>query len=247
MKLNLLEKKKQAEMIDWSSWVNTIQNMDCLEGLKALPDDSVDLIIADPPYGISRDLNVKGKRLGTTAILDFNYGEWDKFDKEWFELALKKTKSWIFTFCAKKDVGLFWTDLEDSGYKAIDVLVWQKPDPIPLNAKSKFLNAWEAIVVGKKNGGTWNSNYQHNIIKVQAPKGKERIHPTQKPVELIRQLIELTTDKGGLVLDPFMGSGTTAVAAKATGREFIGFEISKQYWKQANERLNNFKPTQHLF
>ena len=233
--------KKKVKVENWQSWINTIQNMDCIEGLKSMPDNSVDVVISDPPYGISRDLNVKGKRLGTTAILDFNYGKWDKFDKEWFELALKKTRGWIFTFCAKKDVGLFWADLEKHNFKAIDVMVWQKPDPIPLNAKSKFLNAWEAIVIGKKASGKWRSTYQHNIIKIQAPKGKSRIHPTQKPVELIKQLIELTTDPGDLVLDPFMGSGTTAVAAKESGRDYIGFEVSKKYWKDASKRVKGVK------
>ncbi len=193
-------------------WINTIQNMDCLVGLEQIPDSSINLIITDPPYGISRELNCKGQRLGTTAKLNFNFGEWDKFNENWFEVALKKTRGWIMTFCGKKDVGYFIEKLEKSKFVGIDVIVWQKPDPVPLNAKSRFLNAWEAIVVGKKPGATWNSDYEHNIIKVQAPKGKNRIHPTQKPVSLIKRLIDLTTKKGELILDPFTGIVTTAIA-----------------------------------
>jgi len=212
---------------------------DAVEELQKLPNGSIDLIITDPPYGISRELNCKGRRLGTTAKLNFNFGTWDVFNKEWFDIALKKTKGWMMTFCAKKDVGFFIGGLEKNGFIAIDVLVWQKPDPIPLNAKSRFLNAWEAIVIGKKPGAIWNSNYEHNIIKIQAPKGKNRIHPTQKPVELIKKLINLTTKEGNIVLDPFMGSGTTAIACLETKRSYIGFEISKQYWKQSLERIEN--------
>jgi len=228
-----------AKNIDWKDWINTIQCMDCVIGLDYIPDQSVDLVITDPPYGISKELNCKGERLGTTAKLDFNFGEWDKFNIDWFEIAIKKTRGWMMTFCAKKDVGYFIDILEKNGFVAIDVIVWQKPDPVPLNAKSRFLNAWEAIVVGKRPGAYWGSTYEHNIIKVQAPKGKNRIHPTQKPVELIKRLIELTTQKGDLVLDPFMGSGTTAVACIESKRDYLGFEISKEYHKQANNRINH--------
>ena len=230
-------KKTSKKVVDWRNWINTIQCMDCVLGLDYIPNESIDLIITDPPYGISKELNCKGERLGTTAKLDFNFGEWDKFNIDWFEIAIKKTRGWMMTFCAKKDVGYFIDILEKNGFVAIDVIVWQKPDPVPLNAKSRFLNAWEAIVVGKKPGAHWSSSYEHNIIKVQAPKGKNRIHPTQKPVELIKKLIELTTKKGDLIMDPFMGSGTTAVACVESKRNYLGFEISKQYCKQANERV----------
>ena len=219
-------------------WLDTIQCMDCVKGLEEIPDRSVDLILADPPYGISRKLHCKGQRLGSTAKLDFDFGEWDKFNKKWFAIAIKKTRGWIISFCAKKDIGFYWNILERNGFVAIDALVWQKPDPLPLNAKSRFLNAWEAIVVGKRPGAYWGSNYFHNILNYQAPKNKERIHPTQKPLELIIKLIELTTKKGSIVLDPFMGSGTTAVACKTLRRHYIGFEISEKYCELARKRID---------
>jgi DNA modification methylase len=220
-------------------WTNTIQCMDCLEGLKQLPDNSIDLLMADPPYGISKKLNCKGKRLGTSAKLDFEFGEWDKFNEEWIKISIPKVKGWFISFCAKKDLGTYWNALEQDGFIAIDALVWQKPDPLPLNAKSRFLNAWEVAIIGKKPGATWNSTYQHNILKYQAPKGKNRFHPTQKPIELIKQLIELTTNKNDLVVDPFMGSGTTAAASKMLGRNYIGFEVDKEYCRKAIERVES--------
>jgi DNA modification methylase len=222
-----------------NNWINTIQNIDCLDGFKKIPDKSIGLIITDPPYGISRDLNCKNQRLGTTAKLNFNFGDWDQFNKKWFDVAIKKTHGWIITFCAKKDIGFYWDILEKNDFKAIDAMVWQKPDPVPLNAKSKFLNAWEAMVVGKRAGAHFNSKYQHNIFKYQAPKGKSRIHETQKPVKLIEELIILTTKKGDLVLDPFMGSGTTAVACINSDRKYIGFEIDKKYYKQSLDRIKH--------
>lgn len=225
------------------NWLNTIQCIDCLEGLKELPDNSIDLLIADPPYGISKKLNCKGKRLGTTAKLDFEFGEWDKFNEEWIGISIPKVKGWFISFCAKKDLGIYWNALEKDGFIAVDALAWQKPDPLPLNAKSRFLNAWEVAIIGKKPGSTWNSNYQHNILKFQAPKGKNRIHPTQKPLELIEKLIELTTNKDDLVVDPFMGSGTTAAACKILKRNYIGFEIDKEYCKKAIERVGTTPTT----
>jgi len=219
--------------------VNQIICGDAVEELKKIPDNSVDLVITDPPYGISRELNCKNKRLGSTAKLNFNFGEWDKFSSEWLDLAIKKTNGWFISFCAKKDIATFWAALENNGFIAIDALVWQKPDPVPLNAKSRFLNAWEMAVMGKRPGATWNSTYEHNILKYQAPKNKNRIHPTQKPLELIKKLILLTTKKDGLVLDPFMGSGTTAAACKESNRNYIGFEISEEYCGLAKNRINN--------
>jgi len=223
-------------------WMDTIQCTDCLKAIKELPDDSIDLVITDPPYGISRELNCKNKRLGTTAKLDFNFGKWDKVSMEWVDLILPKTKGWFMTFCAKRDIGVIWDKLEKNKFIAIDAFVWQKPDPLPLNAKSRFLNAWEAIVAGKRPGACWNGKYEHNIFKMQAPKGKNRIHKTQKPLGLIKHIILLTTKKNDLVLDPFIGSGTTAVACKELNRKFIGFETSRDYYKKAKRRLANITP-----
>ncbi len=236
-------KKGRDKLIEQNLPLNRIICGDAISELEKLPDGSIDLILTDPPYGISRKLNCKGKRLGTTAKLNFDFGDWDQFTTEWIDVAIPKTRGWFMSFCAKKDIGTIWNKLENNGFIAIDTIVWQKPDPIPLNAKSRFLNAWEAVVVGKKPGSHWGSNYMHNIIKVQAPKGKNRMHPTQKPVELIKQLIKLTTREGDIVLDPFMGSGTTAVASKESGRNYIGFEISKEYCKLANDRMKNVQTT----
>jgi len=220
-------------------WMNTIQCIAAIEGMEKLPDKSFDVVIADPPYGISRELNCKNKKLGRTAKLNFNFGKWDKFDITWFNEALKKTKGWIITFCAKKDIGKYWEILEKEGFIAIDSIAWIKPDPLPLNAKSRFINAWEALVVGKRPGAYFGSNYCPGVFNYQAPKGKNRFHPTQKPLKLIKQLIEITSPEKGLILDPFMGSGTTAVACKELSRDFIGFEIEKEYCNKANERLQN--------
>lgn len=222
-------------------FIDQILNIDCLQGMKKIKDKSVDLVLADPPYGISREINTKGKRIGNSGILDFNFGKWDILDETWIDLAIQKTKGWFISFSSKRDIGLYWEHLEKNKFIAIDSLVWVKPDPLPFNAKSRFVNSWEAIIVGKRAGATWNSNYFTDVLNFHSPKNKDRVHPTQKPLGLIIKLIELTTNVGGVVLDPFMGSGTTAVAAKILNRHFIGFEINKKYYNISLKRLNSQK------
>lgn len=228
-------------------WIDTIQCVDCIKGFEGIPNKGVHLVIADPPYGISRKLNCENQRLGRTAKLNFNFGKWDEASTEWFRIAVQKTKGWIITFCAKKDIGIYWDILEESKFVAIDALAWVKPDPLPLNAKSRFLNAWEALVVGKRSGAYWGSEYFTSVLQFQAPKGRNRIHPTQKPLGLIKELVRLTTREGDVVLDPFMGSGTTVIACKVLNRHFIGFEISAEYCELAKQRIRNNSESIEMF
>lgn len=221
--------------------LDRIYNSNGILGLNKIPDKSIDLLITDPPYKISQRLNCKGKKLGSTAKLDFDFGDWDERDDgrfiQWADKALPKVKGWAIIFCAKQDIGNYWKFFEKHEFKAIDAIVWQKPDPLPLNGKTKLLNAWESAIIGKKNGAHFGGYCTHNIFKYQAPKGKTRIHPTQKPLGLIRELIELTTKRNDVVLDIFVGSGTTAMACKQLERHYIGFEIDKSYCTAARKRV----------
>ena len=217
-----------------------LQKGDCVSGMKKIKNNTVDLLLTDPPYGISQTLNCKGQRLGSTAKLNFDFGNWDGIQDltRWCTPALKKVRGWAIIFCAKRDIGTYWSYLEQEGFVAIDSIVWQKPDPVPLNGKTKLLNAWESAVIGKRNGAFFGGYCTHNIFKYQAPKGKTRVHPTQKPLDLIIRLIELFTNQNDLVFDPFAGSGTTAVACKKLNRKFIGFEKDEKYHQIAEKRIN---------
>ena len=92
-----------------SDLINKIHRIDCVEGIKKIPDNSVHLLITDPPYGISRKLNCKGQQLGSTAKLDFEFGKWDKMDVKWVPEALNKTSGWAIIFCSQKDIGVYST------------------------------------------------------------------------------------------------------------------------------------------
>lgn len=220
-----------------TQYTNRLLFGDCMTELDKIHDNSCSLLLTDVPYGINKTLNCKGERLGTTAKLDFEFGNWDSVSFDWCEKALKKTKGWVIIFCAKRNIGDYWDILEKNGFIGVDSLVWQKPDPLPLNGKTKFLNAWESAVIGKRNGAVFNGYCTHNIFKYQAPKGKDRFHPTQKPLKLFQELIRLTTNKDDVVLDPFAGIGTTALACLNESRNYICIEKEQKYFEKMKALL----------
>lgn len=204
--------------------LNKVYCMDCLEGLKKLPDKSVDLVVTDPPYGIGADKGVGG--FGSSPKTANKYNDnWDNEtpSKEVFEEILRVGKK-VFIFG-----GNFFTDKLPVGRHWI---VWDKQGDI------KFDNPFSACEL------VWTNLDKNSIKKIVCiqqgfVKDKElnnqRIHPTQKPIKIMRDIIK--DHEGMIILDPFMGSGTTAVACKQLGRNFIGFEISPEYVDVANKRL----------
>jgi site-specific DNA-methyltransferase (adenine-specific) len=204
--------------------LNKIYCMDCLEGLKQLPDKSVDLVVTDPPYGIGADKGVGGFGSSPKTAKKYN-DNWDNEtpSKEVFDEILRVGKK-VFIFG-----GNFFTDKLPVGRHWI---VWDKQGDI------KFDNPFSACELVWTN---LDKNSIKKIICIQQGfiKDKElnnqRTHPTQKPIKIMRDIIK--DHEGQIILDPFMGSGTTAVACKQLGRNFIGFEISQKYVDIANKRL----------
>ena len=228
--------------------LNKIYCMDCLEGMKQLENNSVDLILTDPPYNISNPdyLTKRGK-----DIVKADFGEWDynfnpkKYMKEFYRV-LKDGGS-FYTFTSDE---LFreWTRLLDKfKFKRMKWMAWKKTNPVPSFRKVTYLTSGELIIFAIKPTDKHTFNFKtqkemHNIIKApicqtNGIKEYRTKHPTQKPIKIIKHLIEVSSNKGDLVLDCFMGSGTTAVAAKQLGRNYIGFEINPEYVKIANKRL----------
>ena len=124
-------------------------------------------------------------------------------------------------------------------------MVWHKTNPAPKIRRAGFLNSCELIVCMWNKNHTWNfskQNEMHNFIETPICMGRERLkepnHPTQKPVKVLEQCIKLASKTGDVVFDPFMGVGSTGVAALNLNRKFIGVEIDKEYFKAAKKRLN---------
>ena len=206
-------------------FINKIICGDCLEVMKGMPDKSVDLVLTDPPYGIKRDKGFKGfggfGGFGTPIARRQYDDDWD-FDrpkKEVFDEILRISKQAII--CG----GNFFADYLPQGKHWI---VWDKLNTMPTFGDCELI--WTNI----ERCSVKKFTHQYNGLL-----GKEsaRWHPTQKPIELMRYLIETYSEDGQTILDPFLGSGTTAVAAKQLHRNFIGIEISQKYCDIANDRL----------
>jgi DNA modification methylase len=237
--------------------LNRIACMDCLEYLQQLPDNSVDLVVTDPPYNVSQKQNMSW--MGREVRKDF--GDWDYgFDPTPVLIELKrvlKPTGQIYVFCSTKQIPEYMALFED-GWFFRNLLVWSKTNPVPRLSKTNWLHANEYILYAinetvKLNKITFNFPSQvemKNIFITPALQGKERIkrpeggafHPTQKPLEILKRLIAVSSRPGDAVLDPFMGTGSTAVAALETDRNFYGCELDVEYAKVARERLSQAFP-----
>ena len=275
-----------------------VENKEGIKFLTEIPNNSVDLILTDPPYLISKDsgmnkfvkevaqLEESGKnkkteeewtqfkqdkgytddkykenyiKYGNTSGKKYGYktefGEWDK------EFTIENLKDFIQLFYRKLKAGgtcIIFFDIWKMetlkklmeqiretkqgnwiGFKQIRFVEWIKTNPIPLNQSTNYLtNAREIALLGVKGGKpTFNSKYDKGIYDFPIQGGKNRFHPTQKSLPLFEELIKKHSNEGDLVVDPFLGGGTTALACKNTNRNFKGCEIDKKFYDKVMDIL----------
>ena len=275
-----------------------VENKEGIKFLTELPNNSVDLILTDPPYLISKDsgmnkfvkevaqLEESGKnkkteeewtqfkqekgyaddsykenyiKYGNTSGKKYGYktefGEWDK------EFTIENLQDFIQLFYRKLKKGgtcIIFFDLWKMetlkklmeqiretkqgnwiGFKQIRFVEWIKTNPVPLNQSTNYLtNSREIALLGVKGGKpTFNSKYDKGIYEFPIQQGKNRFHPTQKSLPLFEELIKKHSNEGDLVVDPFLGGGTTALACKNTKRNFKGCEIDKKFYDKVLEIL----------
>ena len=219
-----------------------LYNDDCLNVLKEIDDNSVDFILTDPPYNIARDNNFH--TMGRKGI---DFGEWDKgFDLFSYIDLLPRV-------CTKNaNVVIFnsWTNLgeiakyaESKGFVIKDMLRWEKSNPMPRNRDRRFVVDYEVAVWLTMPKAKWAFNrqsetYDRPLFKGSLVSGNEKTaHTTQKPIWLMKEILQVLSNEGDTVLDPFMGSGSTGVACKELNRNFIGVELDKQYFDIATKRI----------
>ena len=224
-----------------------LYNRDSLQLMKEIPANSVDAIITDPPYNISRDNNFT--TMGRAGI---DFGEWDKdFDlTSWIKVAepLLKKGGNIVIFNSWKNMTNITKSLEENGFEVKDLIRWKKTNAMPRNRDRRFITDYEVAVWAVKKGGKWTFNRLSDTYEIPeivgglTPKSEkiESGHPTQKPIYVMEWLIERLTNEGDVVLDPFMGSGTTGVACKNLNRKFIGVELDENYYNIAYNRINRY-------
>lgn len=215
--------------------------------IRDLEPASVDLILTDPPYNINPYSTGKMKFTWRNDI-DNDLAEWDSkpfHPADWldeFRRVLKPTGN-IFVFTTYHVLGK-WHEVFDPQFDTFQFMVWHKKNPIPKVRRAGFLNSCELIICMWNQGHTWNFTKQaemHNFIETPICGGKERLknpkHPTQKPVKVLEHIIRIASNEGDLVLDPFMGVGSTGEAALNLKRKFIGFEIDEPYFEAAKQRI----------
>lgn len=217
---------------------NRIYNMDCLEGLRKMPDDSVDLILSDPPYCMG---TIKGK--GTGVVKDSPYLKeidymCNGFDLRILDECMRVLKGNAFFFCSKEQIPMYFEYFADKGMN-IQVLTWSKTDVPPLCC-CKYLSDTEYIIYAYRTGSA--NKYplitDHFITKrVRADRKDPLYHPCKKPTEILSALIQSASKEGDIVLDMFSGSASTAVSCIETGRRFIGFELMEKYYNAGNKRI----------
>lgn len=188
----------------------------------------VDLILTDPPYAISRETGFVDGGVDKLHV-NTRFGDWDKqeIDLDTFApaayAALRRSGTLICWYDLWKLTPLA-DALKSAGFVKLRFIEWVKLNPVPINTRATYLsNAREAAIVAVKGGGgVFNGHYDNGIYSAPIPGGRDRVHPTQKPLDVFEKLIEKHTEAGALVVDPFLGAGTTAVAAERTGRRFAG-------------------------
>lgn len=220
---------------------------------RQLPDHSIDLILTDPPYNLGR-YSTGNIKMSWRKDFNNDVAEWDTMlfsPAAWldeFRRILKPTGT-IFAFTSYNLLGQ-WHQTFDPVFDTFQFVVWHKTNPPPKLRRAGFLNSCELIICAWDRGHTWNFTRQkemHNFIESPICMGKERVknpaHPTQKPIKVLSHLVALATNPGNVVLDPFMGVGSTGVAALKLGRRFIGIEIDARYFTAATVRIEEVTGT----
>ncbi len=230
------------------NWIKCVINADSRDIIKRIPDNSIDFILTDPPYNLGKHSTGNIPLSGRSAMNN-DIAEWDMVDfnpEEWadeFIRILKPTGN-LFIFTSYNQIGR-WYNCLDHRFDTTNFMIWHKTNPAPKIFKAGFLNSCEMIFTCWNKKHTWNFTTQaemHNFLESPICMRPERLtdpkHPSQKPVKILKRMIEIASNKGDIVFDPFMGVGSTGVASIELGRRYIGVEIDPIYCRAGKERID---------
>jgi site-specific DNA-methyltransferase (adenine-specific)/modification methylase len=243
---------------------NHIYEGDCLTIAPTLPAGSFDLVLTDPPYNTSgQSMKWENKQDGGNWYKmneewdTFSFEEYLQFTRLWIRAVdpLLKPNGTVMVCCSQHNLSEVMITLKEMRYKCLNIITWKKTNPMPNMTRRVFTHSTEFIAWFAK-GSNYTFNYEamkkynkgkqlRDVWEFPVCQGKERIrrednraaHPTQKPLALFARLVEAATQPGDLVLDPFIGSGTTAEACLRLGRKFTGIEAQPEYCRIARERV----------
>ena len=229
------------------NWKRSLILDDSRDVIKRIPDNAIDFIFTDPPYNIGKHSTGNIPLPGRTPMNnDVAKWDWEDFNpEEWadeFIRILKPTGN-LFIFTSYNQIGR-WYNCLDHRFDTSNFMIWHKTNPAPKIFKAGFLNSCEMIFTCWNKKHTWNFISQaemHNFFESSICMRPERLcnpkHPAQKPLALLSKIITIASNKGDIIFDPFMGVGSTGVAALRLGRRFIGVEIDPVYCEAAIRRI----------
>jgi len=250
---------------------DTILIGDCIEQLKSLPDASVDLVFADPPYNLQlggellRPDNSKVDAVDDDWDQFESFAAYDRFTREWLAECRRvlKPDGAIWVIGSYHNVFRLGSALQDLGYWVLNDIIWRKANPMPNFKGTRFTNAHETLIWATRSREQKRYTFNYDALKafnedtqmrsdwhLALCTGEERLkddngvkaHPTQKPESLLYRVLLASTKAGDIVLDPFFGTGTTGAAAKRLGRRFIGIERDETYAALARKRIDAVVP-----
>lgn len=241
---------------DCRHYAPTLINGDCLEALRSIDGDSVDLILTDPPYNLGlfmkeRATNLKALRdnyFGAAGWDNLEYDQWNESMDSFFDEAARVMKPGgsMVVFMAVIKVESIIAQAVKHGFYYKTTGTWHKQNPMPRNMNLHFVNSTESWIYFTYGArvGTFNNEGKvvHDYFESPVtPKSERRYgkHPTQKPIALMDFFVEKLSNPGDLVLDPFMGSGSSGVSAIRNGRRFIGIELEETYYDIATNRIQD--------
>lgn len=214
---------------------------DCLEIIKNIPDDSIDLAVIDPPYKIVQG-GCTNKAVKYTGANNEDlkkgkvFGNNDISFKEWIPLLYNKVKdgSHVYIMCNDRNMRELLNVAHNSNFKLLNILTWKKTKH---NPNRYYLKNSEFICMFRK-GRAVNINNMGTFSVLEVPNVDKKVHPSDKPIDLMQILIENSSKNNEIVLDCFMGGGSTGVACMNTGRKFIGIELDDTYFNIAESRIS---------
>ena len=246
--------------------LDTVMTGECVDALAALPDGSVDLVFADPPYNLQLAGSLSRPDQSLVDAVDdewdrfASFADYDRFTRAWLEAVRRvmKPHATLFVIGSYHNIFRVGTALQDLRFWILNDIVWLKANPMPNFRGRRFTNAHETLIWASKSAEAKSYTFNYEALKAAnddvqmrsdwffpicsgaerlKDEGGRKLHPTQKPEALLARILMSATQPGDVVLDPFFGSGTTGAVAKRLGRSFIGIERDPAYAAAARARI----------
>ena len=228
--MNLSELYKVA---DYKNRGGCLFSKDCLDVMKNMDDECVDLTLTDIPYDMvnRKDNGLRNLNKEDADIITFNI-------QEFLESVYRVTRSEIIIFCGVNQVSEiynFFAEKQKSKKGTVRQLIWEKTNPSPMNGQYIYLSGIENAIWFRKSNGTFNAHCKNTVFKHSC--GRSKLHPTEKNHKLLQELILDNSNELNVVFDPCSGSGSHLYVSRENNRKFIGCELSKEYFDVSINRL----------